>query len=170
MNPPRALSQVRKSFQGPLAAENYNYYATGLYEHICRPEFITDFLTEFDLALVLDLAHAAVTARNLKIELETYLLELPLERTAEIHISRPYFHPVTAVDAHEAPGDEEFMLLEFVLKHLPPNAEVLVAVEYYAQLDLLMDNYVRLRTLADTHNLNHLNRVNPEPASGGYFA
>ena len=152
----KALDHIRKSFAGPLAAENYNYYPTGLYEHICRPDFMADFLAEFDLGLVLDLAHAAVSAQNLKLDLETYVLELPLERTVEIHISKPYFHPVTAVDAHESPEDEELRLLDFVLKHLPAGSEALVAIEYYAEIDQIVTVYRRLRTLVDSHNLNQL--------------
>jgi uncharacterized protein (UPF0276 family) len=165
----KALNHVRKSFSGPLAAENYNYYATGLYEHICRPDFIADFLSEFGLGLVLDLAHAAVSARNLKIDVKAYLKELPLDRTVEIHVSRPYFHPFTAVDAHDAPGHEEFDLLEFTLKQLPPNADVLVAIEYYEHLGLIVDKYRQLRTLVDAHNLNHQGPLSQQPVQGGYF-
>ena len=65
----RTLDQVRKTYSGRLAVENYNYYPTGLYEHVCRPDFISEFLEELDLGFVLDLGHAAISAVNLKIDL-----------------------------------------------------------------------------------------------------
>lgn len=149
----RSIEQVRKSYDGLLAVENYNYYPTGLYEHICRPDFIAECLETWDLHLVLDLAHAAVSAINMKIGLKDYLLALPLERVVEIHLSRPYFHPGLAVDAHLAPAEEDFTLLEFVLRHVRGPGPILVAIEYYGDLPTLKKNYHLLQGMLDRFNL-----------------
>ncbi|MFH1140033.1 MAG: DUF692 family multinuclear iron-containing protein [Pseudomonadota bacterium] len=143
----RSLDLVRKHYSGPLAAENYNYYPTGLYEHICRPDFIAASLIEFDLGLILDLAHAWVSAVNLGLTVADYLAELPLEKVREIHLSRPYFHPRTAVDAHQAPETEDFALLSFTLGLLPHPRNVLVAIEYYQDLPRLEQAYLTLNDL-----------------------
>jgi uncharacterized protein (UPF0276 family) len=130
------LRSVRRRFSGPLAVENYNYYPTGLYEHVCEPKFIGRFLAEFDLKLVLDLAHAAVSAANLGRGLWVYLDAMPLDRVVEVHLSRPYFHPRIAVDAHLAPEVEDFVILDALLDRLPETDDPpLVAVEYFGDVE-----------------------------------
>lgn len=130
----KALAVVRKSYLGPLAVENYNYYPTGLYELVTEPEFIARFLAEFSLGLVLDLAHAAVTAHNRGLDFWDYLESLPLEKTVEIHLSRPWLPPLKrlwAVDAHAVPGRQQWLWLQRLLQsgRLPEDTPVFV--EYY---------------------------------------
>jgi uncharacterized protein (UPF0276 family) len=138
----KALQGVRAVFKGRVAVENYNYFPTGLYEHICRPDFIGRFLETLDLELVLDLAHAAISAWNLGLNFSDYLGEFPLERVAEIHLSKPYFPGkarALAVDAHQKPGPGEFDWLTNTLKLLPKNLRApLVTVEYYQSLKKLL--------------------------------
>ncbi|MDR2456345.1 MAG: DUF692 family protein [Deltaproteobacteria bacterium] len=117
----KAVDLVRQFYQGPIAAENYNFYPTGLYEHVCRPDFIAEYLEKLDLSLTLDLAHAAITAYNFGQSLESYLHELPLHRVAEIHISRPYLPegpPALAADAHYGVGPKELGWLNDFLDRL----------------------------------------------------
>lgn len=147
-----SLNIVRRQYNGRVAVENYNYYPTGLYEHICEPEFIARFLETFDLGMVLDLAHARVTAYNKNLNLYDYLLDLPLDRVVEVHISRPYFHDSQAVDAHLPPEDDDYDLLDFVLSRLDPDQPVLVAAECYQSLHTVKLQYHRLRQIADRQN------------------
>ncbi|MDR1487085.1 MAG: DUF692 family protein [Deltaproteobacteria bacterium] len=141
----QSLAVVKSLYDGSIAAENYNYYPTGLYEHICRPDFIGRFLEKFDLGLVLDLAHAAISAWNLKLDFTSYLKELPLERVVEIHLSRPYIPPKSgalAVDAHQKPAAREFEWLNAALRLLPkPDQRPLITVEYYGDLKELLGVY-----------------------------
>jgi sialic acid synthase SpsE len=137
-----SLRAVRKAFPGQVAVENYNYYPTGLYEHVCRPDFIHRILRRFDLGLVLDLAHAAVTAHNQGLGLLAYLRELPLERVEEIHLSKPYLpwaKGKMACDAHLCPSSREIRWLSDLLKILPARdgPGILLVVEFYGQLDEL---------------------------------
>ncbi len=155
----RSIEHVRKYYDGLLAVENYNFYPTGLYEHICRPDFIAESLEAWDLGLVLDLAHAAVSAVNMKVDYKDYLLALPLERVVEVHLSRPYFHPGMAVDAHMAPDDDDFTLLEFVLGHIRRPDPILIAIEYYGDLPSLKDLYLRLQEMLD--RLNQRSSLSP---------
>ena len=71
------IGMIRAGYSGALAAENYNYYPTGMYEHICRPDFIARFLEDLDLGLLLDLPHAEVAAINMGLDPRAYLAELP---------------------------------------------------------------------------------------------
>ena len=128
------LRRVRGRYWGRLAVENYNYYPTGLYEHICQPGFINRFVRQFEIEFVFDIAHAQVSAANLGLGFWDYAEEFPWQKTTEVHLSRAFFHPRTAVDAHLEPGDDEFDLLEQVLQRLPAgNRPVLVVIEYFAE-------------------------------------
>lgn len=127
----KGLTFIRKFYQGPLAVENYNYYPTGLYEHITEPDFIREYLEEFGFGLALDLAHGAVTAHNTGLTPEEYFEALPLEKVRELHISRPFLPPsprLFAADAHRGPGSREWAWLEGLKKRLAPAP---VFIEYY---------------------------------------
>ncbi len=145
-----ALRFIRRFYQGPLAVENYNFYPTGLYGHITEPAFIRDFLAEFGLGLVLDLAHGAVTAHNQGRRPEDYFAELPLERTTEIHVSRPWLPPIPgvwAVDAHAAPEAREWAWLAGVLKSGRVPAAAPVFIEFYGDLAKLAQALAALAAL-----------------------
>ena len=141
------LGYIREHFSGLLAVENLNYYRTGLFESVCEPDFIRDFVERFDLYLLLDLAHAAISARNMGRDLYEYLEHLPLRRVIEIHLSRPFIHAFQSVDAHEKPGKSEFEALGWLLPKLAGNEKVHVAIEYYGEADGLCRGYRTLNRL-----------------------
>lgn len=143
----KSMELVRKCHDGPVAAENYNYYPTGLYEHVCRPDFMARLLEKLDLGLTLDLAHAAISARHLGLDFYQYLDELPLERIVEIHVSKPNLPAdpdAPAEDSHLAPGRREAAWLAWLLERLEAiearkgedglEARPWLAVEYYGSL------------------------------------
>ncbi|MDR2302355.1 MAG: DUF692 family protein [Deltaproteobacteria bacterium] len=132
------VEHVRKGFRGRLAVENYNYFPTGLYDYVCEPGFITRMTRGLDLGLVLDLAHAMVTAHNLGLELLDYLKALPLDRLTEIHVSRPKLpgsgQGGLALDSHNPPGRREYAYLYELIDKILPRAglpEIFFVVEYY---------------------------------------
>jgi uncharacterized protein (UPF0276 family) len=134
----KTVAIVRDKFKGQVAVENYNYYPTGLYEHICQPDYITRITKSLRLGLVLDLAHAAVSAYNLELDLLAYIKALPLELVTEIHLSRPYLpnsRKQTAYDAHYCPSQREYQWLAELVKLIPANSqEILLVIEYYGSL------------------------------------
>jgi uncharacterized protein (UPF0276 family) len=154
-----SIKFIRCFYQGPLAAENYNFYPTGLYGHITEPAFIRAYLEEFDLGLALDLAHGAVTAYHLGVEPLDYLTALPLERVAEIHLSRPWLpgnrgRGLQAVDTHLAPGPREWQWLENILKNSRLPEAVPVFVEYYRDLYKLEQAQTQLAARLRPRDLN----------------
>lgn len=143
----QALKLIRCHYQGPLAVENYNYYPTGLYGHITEPAFIQNYLEEFGLGLVLDLAHGAVTAHNQGRAPEDYFEDLPLERVVELHISAPWLPSragLWAVDAHQVPGEREWIWLDKLLKSGRISDSTPVFIEYYRDLGKLEKAQARL--------------------------
>ncbi|MDR1038807.1 MAG: DUF692 family protein [Deltaproteobacteria bacterium] len=142
------MELLRESYGGPVAFENYNFYPTGLYSMVCDPDFMAEFLDRFGAGLVLDLAHAAISAHNLGFETERYLERLPLDRTVEIHVSRPYLPEEPgrlAVDTHECPEDREWGWLSFALERVnAAAARPLVLIEFYKDLPALKSAMLRL--------------------------
>lgn len=87
------VTHLRAQFPGTtVLLENLDYMpatVSGAYEHVCEPGFITDLTAATDCALLLDLAHARVSAGNLGIPWRDYLFSLPLDRVRQVHLSRP---------------------------------------------------------------------------------
>ena len=122
--------------------ENLNYFPTDAYAHVCRPEFITRVVLESDVSLVLDLAHAIVSTKNLGMDVLSYLCALPLERVCEVHLSAPRELNYVWRDMHESPTEREYALLGAILPRLPRHAYV--AVENFASWEGVVADYLVL--------------------------
>ncbi len=126
----------------PLMIENLDYNPGGAYEYICQPAFITAVLENADLALLLDIAHARVSADRLNIPIDDYLNQLPLERVQQIHISSPRRQNGILMDIHEFLLDEDYALLESLLKRTKPRT---LTLEYVRDAAVLKTELSRLR-------------------------
>jgi uncharacterized protein (UPF0276 family) len=150
----------------PLLLENIPQFPNLAHLHVCEPEFITTVLRETGCAMLLDLAHARVSADALGYEVHDYLARLPLERVVELHLSgsRPlrdldarrqaivsenarsvaHLLPFSAdnlVDAHGEMDEEDYALLAWTLAHARPRA---VSLEYFRDADALRVQLARL--------------------------
>jgi uncharacterized protein (UPF0276 family) len=142
------MKLLRTAYDGPVGLENYNFYPTGLYNLVCDPDFIAEFLEKFNAGLVLDLAHAAISAVNMGFDPFYYLERLPLEKVVEIHVSRPYLPAEPrrlGVDTHEYPEEREWAWLSFVLERTRrAGLKPIVLIEYYKDLEILKESMLRL--------------------------
>jgi uncharacterized protein (UPF0276 family) len=136
--------QLRDSIGVPLLLENLDYNPTGAYEHICLPAFIDELVTGTSTFLLLDLAHAEISATALAMPMEDYLAALPLDRVRQIHVSGPRWRDGRLRDVHEPLRDEDYMLLQQILEHTQPWA---VTLEYTRDANLLCEQIERLRDL-----------------------
>ncbi len=132
---------LKETLGVPLLLENLNYNATGAYEHICEPEVIRTVLAATDTYLLLDLAHAQVSASRLGFALDEYLAKLPLERVKQLHISSPRLIGKTFADVHETLREPDYKLLERILRQTEPWA---VTLEYYRDAEALLEQAERL--------------------------
>jgi uncharacterized protein (UPF0276 family) len=128
----------------PLILENLDYLPSGAYEHICEPAFIAGVLAETGAGLLLDLAHARVSAARLGVPIGEYLAQLPLNRVRQIHMSGPRPRDDVLADAHEPLMDEDYELLRDVLGQARPLA---LTLEYYRDEAALLEQVARLREL-----------------------
>lgn len=136
------ISYVKSNYSGEIALENMNFFKSPAYEHVCEPDFITKIVRQNDIYLLLDVAHALVSAFNMNIRASDYISSLPLDRVMEIHISGPTIIDGICRDSHDKPGDFIFETLDSILPKVRP--DVYVAVEYYKDYSGMVDIYCNL--------------------------
>jgi len=140
----RNVGALAAAIPVPLILENLDYCPGGAYEHICEPGFIAAVLNETRAGLLLDLAHARVSASRLGRPIEDYLEQLPLERVRQLHISGPRSRDGVLYDAHQPLLEEDYALLEWVLRRTNPLA---LTLEYNREEAELCAELARLREL-----------------------
>ena len=149
----RFIRQVRRlSARARLPLILENMPATPLLNNAFEsaPATIRRVLSAVDTGLLLDLAHARVAAAFHKMTVEAYLLELPLARVREIHISGVREVDNVLRDAHEPLREADYGLLEWVLKRTKPEV---VTLEYFRDdPDALIKMLNRLRQCLDVYS------------------
>ena len=140
------ILQLSEILPVPVLIENLDYNPTGAYEYVCRPDFIRKVLEHTNTFLLLDLAHAQVTASAMQITAEDYITQLPLEKVRQIHLNRPGWRDGRLVDSHLMLEDEDYALLETVLKNTQPWA---VTLEYNLDQNKIPEQIRQLRKLLE---------------------
>jgi uncharacterized protein (UPF0276 family) len=132
----------------PVLAENMPRWGHVAHPYLIDPEFITQVVKEAGCRLLLDLAHARVSASTRREPARDYIGRLPLDRVDEIHLSgpRPLEGSSQLVDAHRALQEEDYALLAWVLGVTRP---FVVTLEYSRDRALLQEQLLRLRSLLD---------------------
>lgn len=125
-----------------IAVENNNYLPSRAYDAIAEPAFITRVIKASGASFLLDLAHAAISARHLEIAFDRYLAELPLDQVVQVHLAGCGRHDGVWTDDHSEPGDAEWATLAALLPELP--ALRYVTLEYYADGDRLVELHGQL--------------------------
>lgn len=132
----------------PLLLENYNYHPTNAYEYICDPATFSQLIEEIDCGMLLDLAHAQISAFNMGWpDVHTYLGALPLARVREIHINHPFNDGGRQMlDRHLSIGEADVALLEWALARTPL-AEAVTLESHLPDEDALRREVSLLREL-----------------------
>lgn len=126
----------------PLLLENLDHQATGAYDHVCEPAFVAELLEATDALLLLDLAHAQVSASRLGRTIDAYLAGLPLDRVRQLHVSGPRPRDGALHDAHQPLRDGDLDLLRELLSVTAPWA---VTLEYGREEGALLEQVATLR-------------------------
>ena len=133
------LGYVKKLFDGVVALENLNYFPTSAYDHVCDPDFISKIVRENDVYLILDIAHAMISAHNLNFSPEDYFTRLPLDRVKEIHLSAHGMLDGKWRDLHNRPNNETYELLEMLNRHVKKDTYLII--EFYKDFSELIEIY-----------------------------
>ena len=120
-----------------IGIENNNYYPTEAYNIITEGDFLQKIVYENDLFFLLDIAHAKVTSANRKIDYNTYLNELPLDRMMQVHICKPTInHAGVSYDSHYLPDSKMFKEVENLSKNY--SKLKYFTIEYYKDSERLI--------------------------------
>ncbi|MGE4504850.1 MAG: DUF692 family multinuclear iron-containing protein [Desulfovibrionaceae bacterium] len=137
----QALGRVR------LLVENNNDLGTDAYETVTDPDFLAEALDAADADLLLDVAHARISAVNRGQDERAYLGALPLGRVRQVHLSRHAVAEGRAKDAHDPLEEEDWQWVsELLYRGMPLEY---VTVEYYKDGPTLLRQLERLRVLIE---------------------
>jgi uncharacterized protein (UPF0276 family) len=145
----RQVKRLARAVSVPVLLENVEPLPFDGYDFEVRTERITQVLEETDSDLVLDVGHARVSAAVLGVDDLDYLSGLPLERTAQIHVSGPRVRDGRLVDAHEPLQEIDYALLDHVLAR---SSAQMVTLEYIRERDPLREQLLRLRDALDSRS------------------
>ena len=120
-----------------LGLENNNYYPSPAYDIVTDGNFITKLVTQNNLYLLLDIAHAMVTAHNRQITYQDYIASLPLDNLIQLHICQPLLIAgKMAHDAHDEPNTE---MMNEVIRLIKEFSQIkYLTVEFYKDKDILV--------------------------------
>jgi uncharacterized protein (UPF0276 family) len=117
----------------PLLIENIDYcpYYTNRLSSlklVSKPEVITQVCEEVGIDLLLDIAHAKVSAYHLNQNIYDYIDSLPLHKVKEIHITGTEMkQDIGIIDSHLQLVDEDYKILNYVLSKSNPQ---ILTLEY----------------------------------------
>lgn len=105
----------------PLLLENYNYHPTNAYEYVCEPDTFSILIQAIGCGVLLDLAHAQISAFNMGWkDPREYLEALPLDKVREIHTNHPYNdNNKQMLDRHLPLQESDLDILRWTLDHTP---------------------------------------------------
>lgn len=125
------VAWLRGIFFGEILLENNNYFATGAYETVTNPTFISQLVSNFADGLLFDVAHAKVSSINLGVPEREYLDKLLTVPIGQVHLSRPRLNGNgVMIDDHGLPNYSDFADLTDLLG---PEAisRIPITVEHY---------------------------------------
>ena len=143
------VAKLKQLSELPVLLENMPSFPTRKYAFETAAESISEILNRTYSMFLLDLAHARVTASVFNLDVHEYLSNLPLEKVVQIHVSGPRFKNGHLNDAHEDLQDEDYLLLEWVLRHTNPQ---MVTLEYFKDRQKLYTQLIRLQKIIASAN------------------
>lgn len=142
----RAAEAVQQLVPVPLILENVpNRWENGRLLG-ATPEFVRKVLSATGCGLLLDLAHARISAEVLHVDVHDYLVSLPLDLVVEIHVSGPRKEQGFLRDRHDRLAREDYRLLEWVLRRCSPRA---ITLEYWKDVGQAGVQLRRLRRIIE---------------------
>lgn len=137
----RNARQLQAHLPVPLLLEHIPPFPNAAHRHVYKPAFVSQVIQQSGCDLLLDTAHARVSAALLGIPVEGYLSGLPLGRAVEIHVSGPRVVDGVLTDVHEPMEEADYRVLEWVLAHARPQV---VTLEYWKDKDAVFQQLARL--------------------------
>jgi hypothetical protein len=140
----RKVKQLAASLPVPVIIENVEPLEADGCDYWARPEFICHVLDKTGCDILLDTAHAMIAAERFGMDTWNYLLQLPLEKVVQVHVSGPRQIGGTLKDVHQSMREVDEILLDSILSRIRPQV---VTLEYIHEEATLRDQLARLKAL-----------------------
>lgn len=121
-----------------------NIEPIGQYHWWCQAEWIGHICLKTRCDFLLDLGHARVAAEALEMDVQEYIIRLPLQRIRQIHVSGVRRKAGKLFDAHELLEEEDYRLLEWMLERTQPE---MVTLGYARNWEALGEQLIQLRAM-----------------------
>jgi uncharacterized protein len=123
-----AVDRYAAELATPLLLENSPLYFRMPGTTMTQAAFVREICRRSPVGLLLDLTHFQITARNMGLDAAAELLEYPLDRVEEIHVSGTSEEEGIHWDDHARPADQQvYDLLRIALDRAPARA---ITLEY----------------------------------------
>ena len=147
-NAQRNITFIKNFFNNSvkIAVENNNHLLSEAYDYVTDPQFINKIVNDNEIYFLFDISHARISSYNLNLDYRDYILNLPLERIIQIHLSKEIITPEGLMyDAHEIPDHSDLLELKRLIKKY--KGIKYVTVEYYKNMDVLLNFLVKLKKM-----------------------
>lgn len=126
------IGAFRDNIDVPLIIENMDY--NPMYNRNCvrkeavDPAYISELCYKYDIDMLLDTAHASVSAYHLKMDIHDYISALPLDRVKEVHfIGTQMTEDQGLKDMHTPLTSRDYDLLDWLKYKCDPEV---ITLEY----------------------------------------
>lgn len=134
-------------YEIPILVENVNHLLTDAYDIITDTNFIKEIIEENEIFLLLDLAHAKITAFNKNIEFMNYITKLPLNKCKQIHVSRYSINAGRTIDSHDELLEEDWQELNKIMELI--DSVDYITLEYYKDGQKLLNQLNILKRIKE---------------------
>lgn len=135
-DPKKVLEEGLKTFikhsDVPVMIENMDH--NPMYNRLCvmreavEPKLITEMCEKYNLKLLLDTAHASVSAWHLNMDVYDYMSQMPLERVQEVHLVGTQLTEDQGLkDMHTPLKEHDYQLMDWLMERMTPE---IITLEY----------------------------------------
>lgn len=120
------IREVRDFLEVPICVENVSSYAEFHVSEMTEWEFLTEVVEDADCGILLDVNNIYVSSRNHSFDPLDYLINVPHDRVAQIHIAGHSKFEKYILDTHDhAPIDPVWKLYGKAIELIGPTATLL---------------------------------------------
>jgi uncharacterized protein (UPF0276 family) len=154
----KRIKQAQNFIERPFLIENISYYMQMPMSSLTEAQFLSEVLEGADCGLLLDINNVYVNSINHSFDPYKFLDQIPLERTAQIHIAGHKKIDDYVIDTHGAAVSEPvFDLLRYVLQKTTVNAVLLERDQNFPEFEELMNELNAIQMICQANNKNFAN-------------
>jgi uncharacterized protein (UPF0276 family) len=138
------VQAVKPHLPVPLLLENVDHWPLPEVDLAVLPDFIAQVISETGCGFLLDTAHAKISAHWREWDVREYIERLPLKHVVEIHVCGTGWEGGQIVDIHSPMEDEDYALLQWLLRRTRPRA---ITLEYAENMEPVPSQVARLNRI-----------------------